>query len=223
MPAASGTPFPIPWDHHERSRVFAAQRIAFVLGMMLAFAAIDVVSNAEAPRAAAAGLAMAAAAFVSLLLLVSPAALREPREHQGRGAGSPYRALRDVLGNPHARILLSVWFAEGLGGGVLGVLAPYITEYVIKRPDLIAVVPAFFVLASVCSIPVWVAVSRRYGKRNVWLVALVGNAVFFDSIFFVGEGQLALLCVLLVGAGISMGCGGAIGQSMLADVIDYDE
>ena len=84
-----------------------------------------------------------------------------------------------MLGNPHARILLGVWFVEGLGGGVLGVLAPFITEYVIQRPDLIAIVPAFFVLASVSSIPVWVAASRRYGKRNVWLVALVGNALFF--------------------------------------------
>ncbi len=210
-------------DHHERSRVFAAQRIAFVLGMMFAFVAIDFATNAEAPRAATARLAMAAVAFASLLLLVSPVALREPREHQGRGAGSPYRALRDVLVNPHARILLGVWFVEGLGGGVLGVLSPFYTQYIFKRPDLIAVVPAFFVLASICSIPIWVATSRRYGKRNVWLVALAGNAIFFGATFFIGEGQVVLLCVILAGAGASMGCGGVIGQSMLADVIDYDE
>ena len=84
-------------------------------------------------------------------------------------------------------------------------------------------VPAFFVVASVASIPVWVALSRRFGKRNVWLVAMVGNGLFFGATFFVGPGQLMLLCALLVGAGFSNGCGGAIGASMLADVIDYDE
>jgi GPH family glycoside/pentoside/hexuronide:cation symporter len=92
-----------------------------------------------------------------------------------------------------------------------------------KRPDLIAVVPAFFVVSAVASIPAWIALSRRLGKRNVWMVAMVGNGIFFGSTFFLGEGDLALLCILLVGAGVSNGCGGAIGASMLADVIDYDE
>jgi GPH family glycoside/pentoside/hexuronide:cation symporter len=160
---------------------------------------------------------------VSAILLLTPTALRERVEYQGRGGGNPYATLRDVLRNHHARILLTVWFAEGLGGGVLGVLAPFVTEYILKRPDLIAVVPAFFVLANIASIPLWIMLSRRFGKRNVWRVAFAGQATFFGATFFVTEGQLTLLAVLLIGAGMSSGCGGVIGTSMLADSIDYDE
>lgn len=210
-------------DHHERSRIFGAQRMAFVLGMLLAFGGIGYVTNASDTSKAIVTLAIGSALAVSVLLLLTPAALRERVEYQGRAGGNPYATLRDVLRNRHARILLTVWFAEGLGGGVLGVLAPFLTEYVIKRPDLIAVVPAFFVLANIASIPMWIALSRRFGKRNVWLVAFAGQATFFGGTFFVLEGQLTLLAVLLVGAGMSSGCGGVIGTSMLADAIDYDE
>ncbi len=213
----------ISTDHHQRTRVFGAQRVAFVLGMMAAFAAIGVATNADDRRATALVLAVAGAVAASALLLAAPAGVRERVEYQGRGAGSPWQALRDVARNPHARILLFAWFVEGLGGGVLGVLSPYLTEYVIGRPDLIAVVPAFFVVASVASIPVWIALSRRFGKRNVWVAAVTANGLFFGAIFFVGPGDIPLLSVLLVGAGFANGCGGAIGASMLADVIDYDE
>jgi GPH family glycoside/pentoside/hexuronide:cation symporter len=210
-------------DHHERSRIFGAQRMAFVFGMIVAFVGIQVARNAADPRAGASVVAWAAVAGSSLLLLAAPVWLRERPEHQGRGGSGPFDALRDVWRNPHARVLLTVWFVEGLGGGVLGVLAPFITLYVLRRPDLIALIPSFFVVAGVLSIPLWIALSRRFGKRDVWLAAICGNGLFFGATFFVQEGQLPLLCLLLVGAGASNACGGAIGASMLADVIDTDE
>ncbi len=210
-------------DHHERTRVFGAQRMAFFAGMMLAFVGIGYATNAPDLRRGALVVAVATAVVGSGLLLLAPAAMRERAAYQGRGAHQPLRALRDVLRNEHARILLGVLFVEGIGTGALGVLAPYITEYVIGRPELIAVVSAFFLVPSVLSVPLWVVLSRRFGKRNVWMVGVAGNGVFFGATFLVGDGQLALLCALLVGAGVSLGCGGALGPSMLADVIDWDE
>lgn len=160
---------------------------------------------------------------LSVILLIPPSLLRERPEHQGRGGDSPHAALRDVFRNPHARRLLSVWFVNALGTGVLGILAPYLTQYVLRRPDLTGWVPAFFVISSVASIPFWVWLSRRFGKREVWVVALFGTSLFFGATFFVQPGVVTLLCVLMIGAGASVGCGQAIGPSMLADVIDYDE
>src|SRR5512134_3635742 len=118
--------------------------MSFVLGMLLAFVGMGYVTNAADTRSAAITLATCTAVAISVLLLLTPAVLRERVDYQGRGGAHNYAILRDVLRNGHARILLAVWFAEGLGGGVLGVLAPFVTEYVLKRPDLIAAVPAFF-------------------------------------------------------------------------------
>jgi GPH family glycoside/pentoside/hexuronide:cation symporter len=210
-------------DHHERSLVFGAHRVAFVLGMMAAFAGIGFASNHEDGRVGAAIVADVSIVVGSLLLLATPLLLGERVQFAGRVASSPWAALRDVAGNTHARTLLATWFVEGLGGGVLGVLAPYVAEYVLLRPDLIAIIPAFYVVAAVVSVPVWIAASRRWGKRRVWRVSMVGNAVFFGATFTVEPGELYLLAGLLAGAGFSSGCGGTIGASMLADVIDYDE
>jgi len=68
-----------------------------------------------------------------------------------------------------------------------------------------------------------VRLSRRYGKRNVWLGAMLLTSFSFGATAFTGENDVAYLATMLVLAGTAAGCGGAIGQSILADVIDCDE
>jgi GPH family glycoside/pentoside/hexuronide:cation symporter len=210
-------------DHHERSRIFGVRGAAFMLGMAPAFAGMQIVNNAEVPRDMAAGLALGIAAFVAVVLLIPPVVLRERKEFQGRGANDLRKAMRDVLGNPHARVLIFVQFIEMMGAGVLGILSPYLAEYVWKRPDMIGPLPAVFVGATVVSIPLWVYLSRRYGKRDVWRIAMLGAGLSFGGTVFVVEGEIGLVVVLLFFAGLSSGCGAAMGPSVMADVIDYDE
>lgn len=210
-------------DHHERSRVFGVRHAAFTAGMMLAFGGMQVVNNAADPRAAAAEVVGASVLAVALLILIPPALLREREEYRALAPSSPLRALRDVLRNPHARLLLFVQFIEMSGAGVLGVLSPFVLEYVIKRPDLIAPLPATFIVCSVASIPLWVRLSRRFGKRTVWRVAMVLFGLSFGAVAFVPAGAVLPLFALLVVAGVAGGCGGVMGPSILADVIDVDE
>jgi GPH family glycoside/pentoside/hexuronide:cation symporter len=210
-------------DHHDRSRIFGLRHASFTLGMMLAFGGMQFVNNAAEPRAAAAVLVTAVGIVFSIVLLLTPWRVRERRDYQGRGAQGPLQAMRDVLQNPHARLLLFVQFIEMAGAGVLGVLSPFMIEYVLKRPDLIGPLPALFVICSIASIPVWLRLSRRFGKRNVWVASMIGFALSFGATAFVGANQWVFMTIVLVLAGISTGCGGAVGPSILADVIDYDE
>ncbi len=210
-------------DHHERSRIFGAQAAAFTLGMMLAFGGMQLVINADAPRQAASQMVFVAIALLPLILLVPPLGIREREEYQGRGATSSLRAMRDVLENPHARLLLAAQFIQMTGAGVLGIMAPYLMRYVMKRPDLIGPMPALFVVCTVVSIPVWLRLSRRFGKRNIWVAGMVGSGLSFGSILFVSETSVVLLGAVLVAAGLSAGSGMMVGPSILADVIDSDE
>jgi GPH family glycoside/pentoside/hexuronide:cation symporter len=210
-------------NHHDRSRIFGSRHAFWMLSMMLAFGAMEFVDGASDPRAQAVWFTSILAIVAVIVLLVPPLRLPERSEYSGRGSGNPVAAMRDVLRNPHARVLLAVWFIESLGSGVLGVGSPYITEYVVRRPDLIGRAPAVFFVATVSSIPVWVMLSRRFGKRNVWRVAMLGVAFSFGSMGFLQAGNLLLLFSALAVAGAFFGCGGTIGLSILADVIDYDE
>ena len=62
---------------------------------------------------------------VTLLFVIGGTAM-VPAEHEdfmGRGGDNPLRAVRDVLSNRHARLLLFVFFIESIGSGGIGVLA----------------------------------------------------------------------------------------------------
>ena len=210
-------------DPHERTRLFGARQMSFTLGMLLAFGAIQVAMNAEAPRAAAAELAMTTALLAVLVLAWTPLAVREPARDGVAGGQGLASGFRDVWTNAPARTLLVVWLIESAGVGAVGTLAPYIAEYLLLRPDVVGTLPAAYVLSGIATIPLWVRLSRRFGKRETWLAAMLLAAAAFGGMWFVGPGDVAPIMALLVVAGAAMGCGSVLSTSLMADVIDLDE
>jgi GPH family glycoside/pentoside/hexuronide:cation symporter len=210
-------------DHHDRTRIFAVRHVSLTVGIIGAFGALQFVQNAEAPREAARTVVFLFVPVSALLLSIPPLTARERVEYRGRGGGNPLRAARDVYQNPHARLLLTVLFVEALGGATIGVLAPFLAKYVLEAPEAVALLPAFFVAASVGSVPMWVRLSRRFGKHRVWRLAMVGDGLAFGATMIVGPGDVALTAFLLLIAGIFAGAGGAVSQSVLADIMDFDE
>lgn len=210
-------------DHHDRTRVFALRHVFFMVGIFIAFAAMQAIRGAGDPEGRVAGLTLALAVVSALALLVPPAIVGERPELQGRVPEHPVRAFGDVLANPHARLLLFVWFIEMTALGTQGVLSPYVMIYLVQRPDLIGIAPAALVVGSISGAPLWVALARRFGKRGVWRTSMVGAALSFGAMAFLGPDRLGLLVVLLLLGGATSGAGLAIGPSVLADVIDDDE
>jgi GPH family glycoside/pentoside/hexuronide:cation symporter len=209
-------------DSHQRTRLFGARHLSFTIGMLVSFGAIQVAMNAGDPRAMAAAISIPGAVLAVALLAVTPLAVREPAGERSGGTGLR-AALRDVLANRPARMLLFVFFVESLGVGAVGTMAPYVAEYLLGRPDVVGVLPAAYVLTGVLTIPIWVRLSRSFGKRETWLASMWLAAAAFGGMFFVGEGQVLALMGLLVFAGAAMGSGGVLSASILADVIDLDE
>lgn len=208
-------------DSHQRTRLFGVRQISFTLGMLVAFAAIQVAMNAAAPREATARMAIPAALGAAMLLAITPLTVREPACAEG-GGQSLMGSLRAVLANRPARILLVVWFIESFGVGATGTMAPYVAQYVLRRPDVVGTIPAAYVVAGVLSIPIWVRISRRFGSRDTWLTAMVLASAAFGGMLLVGEGDVALIMALLLVAGAAMGCGNVLSASLMADIIDAD-
>ncbi len=208
-------------DSHERTRLFGARQVSFTIGMLLAFAAIQVAMNADDSRAATARMAIPGALVAAALLAITPLLVREPAP--GASGGQSLRAgLRDVWANRPARLLLLVWFVESFGVGATGTMAPYVSEYVLRRPDVVGTIPAAYVLAGIVSIPLWVRLSRTNGARDTWLAAMLLASAAFAGMMFVGVGDVALIMGLLVVAGFAMGCGNVLSSSLMADLIDVD-
>lgn len=209
-------------DPHQRTKLFGARQIGFTIGMMLSFGAMDLAMNDPDPRSAATRVALPAILVAVVVMAITPFVVRAPALDSTQGGTGLIQSLRDVWRNRPARLLLIVYFVEAVGTGSVGVMAPYVTEYWLQRPDLVAVMPAAYVAAGIVSIPLWVRLSRRYGRRETWLASMSLAAVAFGGLFAFG-GSIAAAIGLLVFAGLAMGAGGVLASSILADLIDLDE
>ena len=210
-------------DSHQRARLFAGRQMSFTIGILLAFAAIQRAMNAPDPRRMAADLAVPAAVASALLLAIPPLWLREPRVGAVAGGRGIVPAFRDVLSTRAARLLLLVWLVESAGLGAVGTMGPYVSQYVLRRPDMVGALSGAYVVAGVLSIPLWVRASRSAGKRDTWLAAMGLAAIAFGGLLSVGPGDVRLAVALLAVAGCATGCGGVMSNALLADVIDADE
>jgi GPH family glycoside/pentoside/hexuronide:cation symporter len=210
-------------DYHDRNRIFGTRRVVFGVGALLVFAAVGRLAASPAPRDDAAAIAWGAAAVTAALMLYMGFAIRERPEYQGRGAARPFQALADVWRNPHARLLLLVFFSQQLGIGAITIMAAYHTQYVLGAPQALPAVLGSFFLVSILSVPLWIRLGRRFEKKPLLVASMAMVCVAIGGMFFTQTGDV-LTMALLAGLGGAAG-GGAdvIFPSLQADVIDWDE
>jgi GPH family glycoside/pentoside/hexuronide:cation symporter len=107
--------------------------------------------------------------------------------------------------------------------GANAILAPFLVSYVIGQPRALPVVFAFYTSSILLSVPLWVGLARRVGKKRAWLLAMGVAVAGYLLLFAVGPGDLPLMCLVVVLTGSASSCGNALGPAVQADVIDWDE
>ncbi len=210
---------------HERTRVFAGRQIALSIGMLGAFiiATPMIVGNPLA-RENAVLVSTAGAVVLGLSILICTFWLPpERRGSVGKGAKNPVTAVRDVVRNPHARLLLFVYFIEVFGIGATSAMTPYLLKYVIKAADYIGIVFIFYTVPAILSIPFWVWLGKRFERHKLWRFAMGLQAVGYGLIVFQDEGRVWLMIASSVINGFGTACGQTLGYAIKGDVIDYDE
>jgi len=216
-------------NYHERSRMFGVRHAAYIIGSIFSLVSLYFLLEAgERVREVAEQLALLAVGVMFLLVIFSVVQLRERREFQGRMNAGPIKAFRDVWENPHARLLLVVTFIEFVGSSAIAVLTLYVTEYVVGAPAWAPLIILAYMLPSSASVPLWLPLSRRFGKIRVWMGGMILTGVSFGAMFFLPffadtTTRLIWIIVMAFFAGLANGCGGTIGPSVQGDVIDYDE
>jgi GPH family glycoside/pentoside/hexuronide:cation symporter len=210
-------------DYHDRTRIFGIRHLCWGGGSLLSLVGMFLLIRSEAPRETALQITVMASVVTALLILLAVVCLRERPEYRGRGAEHPYAAYRDVLQNPHARKLLATFLIENVGVASLSIMTPYVVHYIVKRPELTPVFISCYMIPSLVSVPLWIRLSRRFGKKPVWIFAMLLTGTGFGGMFFMDEGTVVLIAILTTLAGIGGGCGPVIAPSVQADVIDYDE
>jgi GPH family glycoside/pentoside/hexuronide:cation symporter len=209
--------------YHDRTRVFGGSQLVETIGLLGATATIGIVENAVDPRETMARISVYMAIAIVAFLLGASAYIREPESHQKPDEQGPFAVFAQVLRNPHARIILLIFLLEQAGLTLLLGTMPYFSDWVLRTPGQTAVYMGTAVLTMLVTIPVWVLLSRRYGKKEVWLVSKVLRIALLANVWVLGEGDTALFLVGCVLIGGMASCGTVIGPSIKADIIDWDE
>lgn len=219
-------------NYHERSRLYGLRHAAFTIGSILAVGSMHLLFQAEqeseqAVRGLAFQLSALAAVATAALILFAVVRLRERQDFQGRVNDSPFGAFKDVWANKHARLVLVVTFIEHTGSAVIGLLTLYIAQYVVGRPELAAVIILSYFIPSSLSVPMWVPLSRKFGKIRLWIFSMLLTGFSFGAMFLLPfidtDVRTTLIFTAAVFAGLAAGCGGTIAPSVQSDIIDYDE
>ncbi len=209
--------------YEDRNRIFGIRRAFFGVGALLVFGAIASLSSAADPRSDARQFAAIAAVVTAVSMLFTGIFIRERPDYQGRGSSEPFGAFREVLGNPHARVLLGVFFLQQIGVGAITFMAAYYAEYILNEPGSLAPMMGLLFATSLLSIPLWISLGQRFDKKPLLMIAMcvVGGALF--SMGFLGEGDFMWVLIVAAIAGVAVGGLDVLFPSMQADVIDFAE
>jgi GPH family glycoside/pentoside/hexuronide:cation symporter len=220
-------------SYHERSRLFGVRHAFYTFGSIISLVTLYVLNVAEQQgtevvRERAFELAVLASGIMAVLVIGAVSQLRERADFQGRVNENPFHAFRDVWRNPHARLLIVVTFIENVGSAAIAALTLYVAQYVVGAAVWAPVMILCYMVPSSLSVPLWIPLSRRFGKVRLWMFSMILTGLSFGSMFALPflptvEIRILYICIAAAFAGLAAGCGGTISPSIQGDVIDYDE
>lgn len=207
-------------DYHQRTRVTATRGAFGLVGVIVAAAAPLVLAG----DSEAGGLALFALMFLPILGIAALITLRlGPRPAAAMSAPGPaVSAMLKPLRNPRFRWLSAVFVVSGIAGAIPGTLILFFVQDVLGRSDLAGFFLALYFLSGAAGMPLWIAGSRRLGKKRAWICAMFVAIGAFVWAYFLGPGDLVGFAAVCALSGIAYGAELAIPASMLADVVDGD-
>ena len=206
-------------DYDERSRIAGWREGLVVVGTLLA-AGLPAVVGADRSRALEV-IAWSMWIVLPVCLLIAirfvpeyPVAARRQLDWR--------QGLTVLWRNGPFRRLIAAYFLNGIANGLPATLFLLYVERVLQAPDWSGLLLFVYFLCGVAAIPLWLGLSRRYGKHRTWVGAMVWAAVVFAFVPLLGPGDQLWFLGVCVLTGVSLGADLTLPASMQADVIDLD-
>ena len=212
-------------DYDTRSRITGAREGAQILGILAAAAIPAVAATLEASR----GQGLAAIAWLAIacgvpLFWITLTRIPEPRAEGARRPATFDRAeIASAFRNGPFLRLLSAWFVNGVANGIPAALFPLYMGHVLKAGEAAqGILVLIYFLCGVLAIPLWLALSRQYGKHRAWSFAMVLACAAFVWVPLIPEGGVVAFGIVCAVTGAALGADLALPPAMQADVVDFD-
>lgn len=222
-------------DYNERTRVVAVRTMIGLIGMHLIMAWVYRLTQIEAF-----GDPMRGAVWISLLLgvifvVTGCIAAKWTKERYNKVASSQqkvglWQAIRDVLTNKQALIVLSAFVIASKGAQVVQHFGIYINTYYIFEGNTVIAATYVGIGGTLGAIASFVAIqpicwlSTRIGKEKTLIYSMLLGIIGSVSTFFFFNPEfpwlqfISVICLSVSASGINL-----IVSSLKADIVDYDE
>jgi Na+/melibiose symporter-like transporter len=172
------------------------------------------------------GAALAALAWLAIATLppaVTIALWRAPEPAVAPTSRLAFRrAARLIWRNGPFRRLLAAYLLNSTANGLTATLFLLFVEHVLRTPERAGLLLLVYFLCGVASVPLWVFLSRRFGKHRCWAAAMALCSLFFLAVPLLGPGDFAPFLLVCAATGLCLGADLALPGSMQADVVDLD-
>lgn len=212
-------------DVNQRTRITAYREGLGLLGVFIAAALPQILSDASDAKT---GFAQYSFIFAPTLLLAvvvtvfaSPPALHRAAQITHTTV-STWHSMWAPLQNKRFRKLLIIFIVNGIAASIPATLVLFFIDHVLRTPQHTAALLCAYFAAGAAGMPLWIALSKRYGKTRSWLLGMAVSIAAFVWAFMLGEGDVwgfAIICIL---SGLGLGADLAIPPALVADVIDDD-
>jgi GPH family glycoside/pentoside/hexuronide:cation symporter len=221
MPAEMST------DYHERTKLVAYRMVFLTLGILAAGALAPMIIKGAGGGAAGYArmsvvLALVTAASMLVAFLGTARARQTPRDE-----AAPTMGLRAQLavafGDRSYRTLWQAYALQCVALGAVLAAVPYFVRYTLLA-DEEAVTLLFVCLVgpAIVTMPLWTAISRRWGKRVGYLIAAGIFTVMAASLLLAGPGRLAVVGAQVGLLGVGFAGLQVFPFALLPELIDAD-
>jgi Na+/melibiose symporter-like transporter len=206
----------------ERTRVTGAREGCGLAGVVLAAAVTGAAGYTALSIAFAIALALGA-----LLLARAP----RPPAHSAAAPVPPpvpppvphlplaLGALLAPFADQSFRALFGVLLVNGVASSIPATLFLFFATDRLQLGPLAGVFLIVYFCAAALSMPLWVALARRYGEARAWAGAMVAASLVFIWAYFLGAGAVVGFGAICALSGLALGADLALPPALLAGVI----
>ncbi|MCZ6501266.1 MAG: MFS transporter, partial [Gammaproteobacteria bacterium] len=171
-------------NYHERTRLYGYAHMIGAIGSLLGLISLQFMNMTDDKRTFAFLLSLFSGFCVTSIILWSTRMLPERLDYQGRGGAKILASILDVFRNKHALLLLIVFAIETFGAASVGMLVPYLVEYVVPMQALMVPLLVVYIVPQFAFTPIWIRLAKTFGKKKIWAFGMWLSAVTFFGLYF---------------------------------------
>ena len=214
-------------DYNQRNRVTGARAAFGLLGTLVALSipALSLSTLVEDTNSSNLSTSLWAISLLVIVTLVIAAALvlRVPDNAAIRLPPAQIREALTLIVKPSPlRQLLLSFLSNSTANAIPATLFLFYMTYVLQSPEKAGLMLFLYFICAAISIPVWVNIAARYGKHRTWFWSIIIACGFFVWTPFLGEDDLLIYLIIVIGTGFTTGCDLTIPSSMNGDLVEWD-